>query len=126
MKPIVLYSRLNEEITLISHTAFGPNPWKVAIVLEELKLPYKTHILKSDELKLPEYERISPNGKVPAIEDPNTGVSLWESCAIIEYLVDTYDEASTISYSTLPGKYHIKQFLYFQASGQGPYFGQAF
>ena len=62
---------------------------------------------------------------MPAIDDPNTGVSLWESGAIIEYLIDTYDTAGKLSFTTSPEKYQTKQFLYFQASGQGPYFGQA-
>lgn len=62
---------------------------------------------------------------VPAIEDPNTGITLWESGAIIEYLVDLYDKESKLTFPTAPEKYHVKQFLYYQMSGQGPYFGQA-
>jgi glutathione S-transferase len=62
---------------------------------------------------------------VPAIEDPNTGITLWESGAI-EYLVETYDKQHNISFA--PGSkenYKAKQWLYYQVSGQGPYFGQA-
>lgn len=51
-------------------------------------------------------------------------VILWQSCAIIEYIVDTYDKEHKISFSTFPEKYLTKTWLYFQASGQGPYFGQ--
>lgn len=62
---------------------------------------------------------------VPAIEDPNTGFTIWESGAIIEYLVDEYDTTEKISYNSKAEKYQLKQWLYFQVSGQGPYFGQA-
>lgn len=70
------------------------------------------------------YIKINPNGRVPAIEDPNTGITVWESGAIIEYLIDTYDKEHTISSTSLAEKYHEKQFLHFQVSGQGPYYGQ--
>jgi glutathione S-transferase len=64
---------------------------------------------------------------VPAIQDPNNGdFVLWESGAIIEYLVETYDKESKLSFPAgSPESYLTKQWLYFQVSGQGPYFGQA-
>jgi len=111
-------------ITLYSH-ATGPNPWKVAIVLEELKVPYTSKFMDMADLKKPPFEKINVNGRVPAIEDPNTGITLWESGAIIEYLVETYDPKATLTYTSSPEKFHVKQWLYFQMSGQGPYFGQA-
>lgn len=112
--------------TACSHlSATGPNPWKVAIVMEELNIPYESEFMDMTSVKSPEFEKINPNGRVPAIHDPNTGITLWESGAIIEYLVDTYDKNSTLSYANSPEKYHIKQWLHFQMSGQGPYFGQA-
>jgi glutathione S-transferase len=115
MKPIVLYG----------HHA-GPNPKKVVMVLEELNIPYKIKLLQFPEMKQPAYEKINPNGRVPAIEDPNTGITLWESGAIIEYLVDKYDNQRAISFTPgSPEFYHAKQWLHFQGSGQGPYFGQA-
>jgi glutathione S-transferase len=57
--------------------------------------------------------------------DPNTNVTLWESNAIIKYLVDTYDKENKLTYTSIPEKYHVEQWSFFQASGQGPYFGQA-
>ncbi|KAF7161258.1 hypothetical protein CNMCM5623_006875 [Aspergillus felis] len=44
-----------------------------------------------DETKKEPFVNINPNGWVPAIEDPNTGITLWELGAILEYLVKTYD-----------------------------------
>lgn len=61
----------------------------------------------------------NPNGRVPAIEDPNTGITLWESGAILQYLVDKYDKDGKISYTSEPEKYYLNQWLQFQMSGQG-------
>ncbi|KAI1485611.1 URE2 protein [Biscogniauxia mediterranea] len=113
LKPITLYGH---------HMA--PNPWKVVIILEALEVPYKHVYIDISEVKKEPFVRVNPNGRLPAIEDPNTGVTLWESGAIVEYLVDTYDKDRKLTYDSLPEKYQLKQYLHFQMSGQGPYFGQ--
>ncbi len=96
------------------------------MVLEELRIPFETTVVDKTELKTPSYERININGRVPAITDPNNGLTLWESGGIIEYLIETYDRDHSISFvSGTPEYFHAKQWLFFQASGQGPYFGQA-
>lgn len=48
------------------------------MLLEELGLPYKLTKLEFTEVKNPEYVKINPNGRLPAIKDPNTGITLWE------------------------------------------------
>jgi glutathione S-transferase len=70
---------------------------------------------------------INPNGRVPAIHDPNTDLKLWESGAIISYLISQYDKDNKLSYKAddLANSQHSNQWLHFQMSGQGPYFGQA-
>lgn len=98
----------------------------MAIILEELHVPYTMKLLETSELKSPNFEAINPNGKVPAIVDPNTQVTLWESGAIIQYLLENYDKDCSISFKSVPEKYQVDQWLFFQASGQGPYFGQAY
>ncbi|OGM44821.1 glutathione S-transferase Ure2-like protein [Aspergillus bombycis] len=106
--------------------SFGPNPFKVSIILSELGLPTEPIPTDFSELKTPAYEAINPNGRLPAIYDPNTELTLWESGAIIEYLVETYDKDQRISFA--PGSaeaHHARQWLHFQMSGQGPYYGQA-
>lgn len=113
-----------QPITLYGHGG-TPNPVKVAIILEELGLPYKTVNLDTPDLKKEPFTKINPNGRVPAIEDPNTGITLWESGAIIQYLIETYDKDGKLSYSSSPEKFQLIQWLMFQVSGQGPYFGQA-
>lgn len=93
----------------------GPNPWKVAIILEELQIPYETKFLEMADLKKPSFEKLNPNGRVPAIDDPNTGAVLWESGAIIEYLCEQYDKENTLSYGNqFPQKHQCRQWLYFQ------------
>ncbi|KAK0708666.1 glutathione S-transferase [Lasiosphaeris hirsuta] len=104
----------------------GPNPPKIAIIVEELGLPHEIVFVPFSDVKKPEYLAINPNGRLPAIQDPNTGLTLWESGAIIEYLVDRYDVDHKISFPAGSNEsYHTKQWLYFQVSGQGPYYGQA-
>ncbi|KAI8951059.1 thioredoxin-like protein [Xylaria longipes] len=110
-------------ITVWGHT-IGPNPLKVVMVLEELGLPYDYKNLEVKEMKQEAYLEVNPNGRVPAIHDPNTNLTLWESGAIVEYLVEQYDKDHKISYDTFAEKHHIKQWIAYQISGQGPYYGQ--
>ncbi|OAG40124.1 hypothetical protein AYO21_05602 [Fonsecaea monophora] len=109
-------------------TAGGPNPYKVAIILEELGLPYETELLDVTDVKKKPFTDLNPNGRVPALTDPNTndgdGLTLWESGAIIQYLVETYDTSGKITYHSSPEKFLLTQWLHFQVSGQGPYYGQ--
>ncbi|CAD6567191.1 MAG: hypothetical protein ASARMPRED_000529 [Alectoria sarmentosa] len=104
----------------------GPNPPKVAILLEELGLPYEVTPVPLSDVKKPEYVAINPNGRLPAIHDPNTDITLWESSAIVEYLIERYDTKHRLSFAPgTPESYHAKQWLYFQATGQAPYYGQS-
>jgi len=115
-------------ITLYSHN-FGPNGWKVAIVLEALGLKYETKYLDfgKGEQKSAEFTQLSPNQRIPTIIDHDNGdFVLWESNAIMNYLVDRYDKDNTIHYPAgTDESYSIDQWITFQASGQGPYFGEA-
>jgi len=96
------------------------------MILEELGLPYEHQPIAFADIKKPEYLAVNPNGRLPAIHDSNTNLTLWESGAIVEYLVETYDKHNKISYPKGSNEsYLTKQWLYFQVSGQGPYFGQA-
>lgn len=56
----------------------APNPWKVRTILEELEIPHEWREIELNEVKSEEYLKVTPNGRLPAIEDPNTGVTLWE------------------------------------------------
>lgn len=97
-----------------SNEALGPNPWKVAIVLEELNLPYETKYMDMGDLKKEPFTKLCVNGRVPVIEDPNTGITLFESGAIVEYLAETYDKEDKLSVSSTPEKFFQSQWLHFQ------------
>ncbi|SPO06515.1 probable glutathione S-transferase Ure2-like [Cephalotrichum gorgonifer] len=106
----------------------SPNPPRVRTILEELGLPYEVVTVPSvPDAKGPEYTKINPNGRLPAIYDPNTDLTLWESGAIVLYLVSHYDTSHKLSFPAGSNEaYLAQQWLFFQASGQGPYYGQAF
>ena len=109
-----------------SSHASGPNPLKVVMFFEELGLPYEQENVDFSTIHSEPYTLINPNGRVPAIEDPNTGTTLWESGAILQYLAQTYDKGHKLSFE--PGttaSHHANQWLFYQVSGQGPYYGQA-
>lgn len=106
----------------------GPNPFKVSIILDVLEIPHEDVLVPLADIKKPAYEAINPNGRVPSIYDPNTDITLWESGAIIEYLIERYDtsEPRKLSFAPRsPEAEHARQWLYLQTTGQGPYYGQA-
>ncbi|KAL8996920.1 MAG: hypothetical protein Q9169_003679 [Polycauliona sp. 2 TL-2023] len=99
-------------------------PVEVIIVLEELGVPYEIKSIRFEGIKKPPFIDINPNGRAPAIIDPNTDITLWESGAIILYLVEHYDTHKKLTFESLLKKSLLNQWLMFQMSGQGPYFGQ--
>ncbi|TCD62532.1 Glutathione S-transferase 2 [Steccherinum ochraceum] len=118
-----------KQITLYSND-LGPNGWKVTSLLEELGLTYETIFLdfNKGEHKALEYTRINPNGRIPAIIDhKNYDFVVWESGAIMLYLTEKYDKERKYTYASDSEveKYALLQWVFFQVSGQGPYFGQA-
>ena len=96
------------------------------MLIEELELPNEVVAIQLSEVKKPEYLAINPNGRIPAMHDPNTDTLLFESGAIVEYLCETYDTQHKLSFAKGTPEYWLaKQWLFFQVSGQGPYYGQA-
>ncbi|KAI8631707.1 glutathione S-transferase [Xylariaceae sp. FL1651] len=110
---------------LVWITPSGPNPWKPIFILEELGLNYEIKCFAFEGVKRKPFIDVNPNGRVPAIQDPNTDLTLWESGAILTYLISQYDTQNKLSYATMKEKHLCDQYLHFQTSGQGPYFGQA-
>jgi GST-like protein len=105
-----------------------PNGRKASIALEELALPYKVHpidIGKGDQFK-PAYLTINPNGKIPAIVDPDgpdgKPISVFESGAILIYLAE---KTGKLLPKDARGRSVAIQWLMFQMGGVGPMFGQA-
>ena len=74
---------------IVLHTAGTPNGRKVSIALEELELPYEVRAvnLAEEEQLRPEFLALSPNHKIPVLEDD--GLVIWESGAILLHLAET-------------------------------------
>ncbi|MGA2447838.1 MAG: glutathione binding-like protein [Polyangiaceae bacterium] len=104
------------------YTAPTPNGFKVSIALEELDLPYRVHVvdLRAGEQFAPDFLRISPNNKIPAIVDGELGI--FESGAILVYLAE---KAGRLLPASGPARYATLQWLFFQVGGVGPMLGQA-
>jgi GST-like protein len=100
-----------------------PNGRKPAIALEELGLAYQAHPVDigHDEQFDPAFVKLSPNNKIPALVDDDTGVTIFESGAILEYLADQTGKLLPIAGQ---GRYTVLQWLYWQVGGAGPMFGQ--
>ena len=105
------------------YTWFTPNGRKVSLMLEECGLDYTTHAVNiaKDEQFAPEFLKISPNNKIPAIVDNDNGKSLMESGAIMMYLAD---KTGKFWPSDPENKWSTVEWLMFQMGGVGPMFGQ--
>ena len=106
------------------YTWTTPNGRKVSILLEELGLRYAVHPIDigKDEQFAPEFLRVSPNNKIPAIVDREAGLSLMESGAILLYLAD-----KTGRFLPREGeaRWRVVEWLMWQMGGIGPFLGQA-
>jgi GSH-dependent disulfide-bond oxidoreductase len=107
------------------YTAPTPNGWKASVLLEELELPYTVHRidLGKGEQKKPDYLRICPNGRIPAIVDHADGdFAIFETGAIMLYLAR---KTGKLLPKHNKGESLVTQWLMFQMSGIGPMMGQA-
>lgn len=104
-----------------------PNGVKVSIMLEEIGLPYEMHLVDfaRDDQKSAEFLSLNPNGKIPAILDPDgpggEPLALFESGAILLYLAE---KTGRFLPADPAGRWHAVQWLMFQMGGLGPMFGQ--
>src|SRR6202041_1084581 len=104
-----------------------PNGVKVSIMLEEIALPYEVHVVdfNKDDQKTPEFLSLNPNGKIPAILDPNgpggKPLGLFESGAILQYLAE---KTGKLMPADPARRYETLEWLPFQMGGIGPMFGQ--
>ncbi len=105
-----------------------PNGWKIPIALEEMGLAYNVNpidINKGDQFT-EAYTQISPNGKIPAIVDPDgpdgEPIAIFESGAILQYLAR---KTGKFYGSSERDRIEIDQWLFWQVGGVGPMAGQA-
>lgn len=105
-----------------------PNGWKITIALEEMALPYKVHTVNIGEGEqfAPEFLKISPNNRMPAIIDPNGPdghpISVFESGAILLYLSR---KTGLFGGANLRERAEVESWLMWQMGGLGPMSGQA-
>ncbi|MFK7762388.1 MAG: glutathione S-transferase N-terminal domain-containing protein [Roseobacter sp.] len=105
-----------------------PNGWKISIALEEMALPYRTHLINigAGEQFAPDFLKIAPNNRMPAIVDPDgpdhMTVSVFESGAILQYLAQ---KTGRFGGETAREKIAVTEWLMWQMGGLGPMAGQA-
>ena len=109
------------------YTAATPNGYKVSIALEEVELPYEPHFvdIAKNESWTPEFLSLNPNGKIPAIIDPDgpggRPLGLFESGAILLYLSDNTGQFIPADPAR---RWEAIQWVFFQMAAIGPMFGQ--
>jgi len=105
-----------------------PNGWKISIALEEMGLPYNTHLVNigAGEQFHPDFLKISPNNRMPAIVDPDgpdgAPIAIFESGAILQYLAR---KTGQFCGATERERMAVDQWLMWQMGGVGPMAGQA-
>lgn len=101
-----------------------PNGKKISIALEEMALPYTVHPVNigNNEQFSAEFLAISPNNKIPAIVDRDSGGSIFESGAILMYLGDKVGMLYPADHKT---RIRIHEWLMWQMSAVGPMLGRA-
>lgn len=105
-----------------------PNGYKVSVLLELLGLKYDSQYIdiSKNEQKEDWFLKLNPNGRIPTLVDSSTGITISETAAIMQYLVDTYDKSHKFSYEVGTKNYYLQlETLYFQMAGLGPMQGQA-
>ena len=105
------------------YTWTTPNGRKVSIMLEELGVPYTVTPIDigKDEQFAPQFLKISPNNKIPAIVDRETRIHLMESGAILMYLAEKHGRFMPSGQAKWP----VIEWLMWQMGGIGPFLGQA-
>ncbi|WP_409020924.1 glutathione S-transferase N-terminal domain-containing protein [Brevundimonas vesicularis] len=104
-----------------------PNGWKISIALEEMGLPYEVKPVNigTGEQFSPQFQALSPNGRMPAILDPDgpdgQPLSLFESGAILQYLGN---KSGQFYPADIRARAEVDQWLFWQVGGLGPMAGQ--
>jgi len=106
------------------YTAPTPNGYKISCLLEALQMDYEAILvnLSEGEQFKPDFLKISPNGRIPAIVDTENDLSIFESGAIMIYLAD---KAGKLIPQDTAKRYKVMEWLMFQMGGIGPMMGQA-
>lgn len=106
------------------YTWVTPNGRKASIMLEEVGLPYTVHPIDINEGEQhePSFLKISPNNRIPAIVDHDTGITMMESGAILLYLAE---KTGMLLPTEQQARWKAIEWLMWQMGGIGPMLGQA-
>jgi GST-like protein len=105
------------------YTWTTPNGRKASIMLEEIGVPYEVHAIdigKGDQFA-PEFLKISPNNRIPAIVDRDNGFALMESGAILLYLAE---KTGKLLPTDKLKRFRVIEWLMWQMGGPGPMFAE--
>lgn len=125
--PIADHWPANDDSVIQLYSFPTPNGVKASIALEELGLPYEPHLVSfgADDQKTPAFLSLNPNGKIPALIDPDgpdgAPIGIFESGAILLYLAEKTDRLIPTDPAA---RIESIQWLFFQMAGVGPMFGQ--
>lgn len=105
------------------YTDSSPNGFKATIALEELALPYRLHHIRlnAGEHLQPAFLALNPHGRIPVITDDETGITLFESAAILLYLAE---KTGRLLPHGLAQRWEAIKWLQFHSSSVGPIIGQ--
>lgn len=105
------------------YTDSSPNGFKATIALEELALPYRLHHVRIDdgEHRQPAFLALNPHGRIPVITDEDTGITLFESAAILLYLAE---KTGKLLPQDTKARWEAIKWLQFHTSSMGPILGQ--
>ena len=126
---VVMVDKL-KHLTLHAHQS-APNPHKIAIALEILSMPYEVRLWDFGDdpikgVKGKAFLAFNENGRLPVLEDPNTGVVAWETGAIVNYLLRIYDQDGKLGPrgSKKQDVVDFEKWSLFLLTGLGPMLGQ--
>ncbi len=105
------------------YTDSSPNGFKTTIALEELALPYRLHHVRIEagEHRQPAFLALNPHGRIPVISDDDTGITLFESAAILLYLAE---KTGRLLPQEPAARWEAIKWLQFHSSSVGPIIGQ--
>ena len=121
MKPLILNAH-----------GFSPNPIKITMAIEALRLPYELRLWSLDDnpengVKGAKFLKINEHGRLPTLQDPNTGLVIFESGAIMNYILRKYDTSGLLGPNgdSDVAKIEYDKWEYFLATSLAPMNGQA-
>ncbi|WVR07835.1 hypothetical protein IAU60_004878 [Kwoniella sp. DSM 27419] len=130
------FAQSNDTPKIHLYTVGTPNGYKPSILLEELVAAYPDNKdlvydfvpirFSETDQKKPEFLKLNPNGRIPALVDDNAGGhNVWESASILLWLIERYDKDHKFSFADPNERSDALSWIFFAHGGVGPMQGQA-